>query len=61
MKFLNLYLLSINGESDLYPNAKSYLDSLDIYIFPLANPDGLKIAHEDWEGIEKHGGMMSVI
>ena len=54
MKFLNLYLMSITGESDLYPNAKSYLDSLDIYIFPLANPDGLKIAHEDWEGIEKH-------
>jgi len=53
MKFLNLYLMSIKGESEMYPYAKSYLDSLDIYIMPVANPDGLKIAHQDWEGIEK--------
>ncbi|MDG1842473.1 MAG: M14 family metallopeptidase [Crocinitomicaceae bacterium] len=53
MKFLNHYLLSIEGNSNVYPSAKKYLDSLDIYIMPVANPDGLKIAHQDWEGIEK--------
>lgn len=53
MKFLNVYLLSIDGKSNLYPKATSWLDSIDIYITPVANPDGLKIAHEDWAGIER--------
>ncbi len=52
MKFLNVYLLSMDGKSNLYPNAVLMLDSIDIYITPVANPDGLKIAHEDWIGIE---------
>jgi len=51
MKFLNVYLLSIDGKSNLYPNAALMLDSVDIYIMPVANPDGLKIAQEDFEGI----------
>jgi g-D-glutamyl-meso-diaminopimelate peptidase len=53
MKFLNVYLLAIDGKSPLYPNAKSLLDSIDIYITPVANPDGLKISHNDLEGIEQ--------
>lgn len=53
MKFLNVYLLSIEGKSNLYPKAAAWLDSIDIYITPVANPDGLKIAHEDWSGIER--------
>ena len=52
MKFLNVYLLSMDGKSNRYPNALLMLDSIDIYITPVANPDGLKIAHEDWIGIE---------
>lgn len=52
MKFLNIYLLSIDGKSKMYPQAKQWLDSIDIYVLPVANPDGLKIAHEDFEGIE---------
>jgi hypothetical protein len=51
MKFLNVYLLSIAGKSDLYPRAEELLDSIDIYFMPVANPDGLKIAQEDREGI----------
>jgi g-D-glutamyl-meso-diaminopimelate peptidase len=51
MKFLNVYLLAIDGKSPLYPNARAWLDSIDVYITPVANPDGLKIAHEDWIGI----------
>lgn len=54
MKFLNVYLLSIEGSSMVYPQAKSWLDSIDIYILPVANPDGLKIAHEDFVGIEDY-------
>lgn len=53
MKFLNVYLLSMEGKSTLYPDALRLLDSVDIYITPVANPDGLKIAHEDWEGIHE--------
>lgn len=52
MKFVNIYLLSIDGKSNLYPRAKELLDSLDIFVIPVANPDGLKIAHMDFEGIE---------
>lgn len=52
MKFVNIYLLSIEGKSKLYPRAKELLDSIDIFILPVANPDGLKIAHQDFEGIE---------
>lgn len=51
MKFLNVYLLSIAGKSDLYPDAATLLDSIDIYVMPVANPDGLKIAQEDFAGI----------
>ena len=53
MKFMNVYLLSIEGKSTTYPKAAAWLDSIDIYITPVANPDGLKIAHEDWAGIER--------
>ena len=53
MKFLNMYLLSFTGDSIVYSKAVQYLDDLDLYFMPVANPDGLKIAHEDWVNIEK--------
>ena len=54
MKFCKQFLLSLNNESGLYKNAENHLDVYDIYVIPLANPDGLKIAQEDWTGIEDH-------
>ena len=51
MKFLNGWLLSIDHGSTIYPDAAAYLDSIDIYILPVANPDGLKIAQYDFDGI----------
>lgn len=54
MKFLNMYLLSFTGDSVIYNKAADYLDDLDLYFMPVANPDGLKIAHEDWVNIEKY-------
>lgn len=51
MKFLNIYLLSLEGKSNLYPDARVMLDSIDIYIMPVGNPDGLKIAQQDFAGI----------
>ena len=53
MKFLNMYLLSFTGDSIIYKKATDYLADLDLYFMPVANPDGLKIAHEDWVNIEK--------
>jgi len=53
MKFTNLFLLSIVGMDSTYKNAKQILEQFDFYISPVVNPDGLKIAHEDWEGIEQ--------
>jgi g-D-glutamyl-meso-diaminopimelate peptidase len=53
MKFLNMYLLSFTGDSIIYKKANDYLADLDLYFMPVANPDGLKIAHEDWVNIEK--------
>jgi hypothetical protein len=52
MKFLNIFLLNLIGEDQTYPNAKKILDSLDIYFIPVANPDGLKIAHLDFKEIQ---------
>jgi g-D-glutamyl-meso-diaminopimelate peptidase len=52
MKFLNMYLLSFTGDSIVYYKAAEYLNELDLYFMPVANPDGLKIAHEDWLNIE---------
>ena len=52
MKFLNLYLLSFSKDSIVYKNATDYLNEVDLYFLPVANPDGLKIAHENWKGIE---------
>jgi g-D-glutamyl-meso-diaminopimelate peptidase len=52
MKFLNIFLLNLIGEDQTYPNAKKILDSLDIYFIPVANPDGLKIAHLDFVEIK---------
>jgi g-D-glutamyl-meso-diaminopimelate peptidase len=51
MKFLNLFLLSLDGEESPYKNAHKWLEDADIYIMPVANPDGLKIAQGDWEDI----------
>lgn len=52
MKFANVFLLSLEGKSSIYPHAASLLDAVDVYVIPVANPDGLKIAHEDVSGIE---------
>lgn len=52
MKFTNVLLLSLSGQDSTYNQAIQWLDSLDIYIMPVANPDGLKIAHNDLVGIE---------
>jgi g-D-glutamyl-meso-diaminopimelate peptidase len=52
MKFLNIFLLNLIDEDNTYPHAKKILDSIDIYFMPVANPDGLKIAHQDFIGIE---------
>ncbi len=54
MKFLNLYLLSFSKDSIIYNKAADYLNDVDLYFLPVANPDGLKIAHENWIGIEKY-------
>lgn len=51
MKFLNGWLLSADGVSTSYPDAAAYLDSIDVYVLPVANPDGLKIAQYDFDGI----------
>jgi hypothetical protein len=53
MKFANLFLLSVVGMDSTYEKASQYLELFDIYISPVVNPDGLKIAHEDWVGIEQ--------
>lgn len=52
MKFTNVFLLSLTGQSSIYPNASELLNHVNLYIIPVANPDGLKIAHEDFVGIE---------
>ncbi len=54
MKFCNQYLLSLYDDSGIYTDAKTFLNEYVMYLIPLANPDGLKIAQEDWEGIEEH-------
>lgn len=53
MKFTNLFLQSLGDSVGYYPFAKSVLEKYKLYIIPVANPDGLKIAHEDWLGIEQ--------
>ena len=53
MKFANLFLLSLENQDSTYKSANELLKTFDFYLLPVANPDGLKIAHEDWEGIEK--------
>jgi hypothetical protein len=52
MKFTNVFLLSLDGLSSIYPKANSVLDAIDVYVIPVANPDGMKIAHEEFNGIE---------
>ena len=54
MKFTNQFLLSLNNSNCVYKDASRFLDEYVFYIVPLANPDGLKIAQEDWKGIEAH-------
>jgi hypothetical protein len=57
MKFLNVLLLNINYQDTIYQHILTYLDTFDIYFIPVANPDGLKIAHLDFEGIEESFSM----
>lgn len=52
MKFTNLFLLSCMGKSSVYPSAEKLLENWYIVVIPVANPDGLKIAHDDWTKIE---------
>ncbi|TNE55041.1 MAG: hypothetical protein EP338_04830 [Bacteroidetes bacterium] len=53
MKFTNVLLLNLAGKDTTYRNIIPILDSMDLYIMPVANPDGLKIAHLNFKGIEK--------
>src|SRR6218665_1571150 len=53
MKTANVILLSLSGKSSIYENISSILDTVDLYLLPVANPDGLKIAHNDLKGIEE--------
>jgi len=52
MKFTNILLQSLEKQTTIFPKATNWLDSMTFYIIPVANPDGLKIAHEDWVEIE---------
>lgn len=52
MKTGNLLLLSLEGKSTVYPGIADILDSVNLFLLPVANPDGLKIAHNDLIGIE---------
>ena len=61
MKFTNQFLLSLKNDSCVYKNTSKYLEEYIFYIVPLANPDGLKIAQQDWEGIEDHREEVSKI
>lgn len=61
MKFTNQFLLSLKNDSCLYKNASKYLEEYIFYLVPLANPDGLKIAQQDWNGIENHREEISKI
>ena len=54
MKFTNHFLMSIANDSCTYKEASKYLIDYSFYIIPLANPDGLKIAQQDWDGIEQY-------
>lgn len=53
LKFCNEFLYSLSSGQGLYPTAQNLLNEYALYIVPLANPDGLKIAQEDWQGIER--------
>ena len=57
MKTANAILLSLSGKSSIYSDISSVLDSVDLYLLPVANPDGLKIAHNDFAGIEEQTKM----
>lgn len=52
LKFCNEFLYSIDATDGIYPSANNLLETYDFFIIPVANPDGLKIAQEDWNGIE---------
>ncbi len=52
LKFCNEFLFSLANSNGVYPSANKILETYDLYLIPLANPDGLKIAQEDWSGIE---------
>lgn len=52
MKFANVVLLNLSGQDNTYSGIEKLLDSVDLYILPVANPDGLKIAHNNLVGIQ---------
>ena len=54
LKFCDEFLYSLMSEDGIYESANSILQDYDLYVIPVANPDGLKIAQEDWEGIESY-------
>jgi len=54
LKFCNEFLYSLDSDKGIYPSARELLGKYNIYVIPVANPDGLKIAQEDWKGIESH-------
>ena len=54
LKFCDEFLYSLTSQAGIYESANSIIDEYDLFIIPVANPDGLKIAQEDWSGIEKY-------
>ena len=52
LKFCDEFLYSLISEDGIYKSSNSILEEYDLFIIPVANPDGLKIAQEDWDGIE---------
>lgn len=52
LKFCDEFLYSLTSKAGIYESAHSIVDEYDLFIIPVANPDGLKIAQEDWDGIE---------
>lgn len=61
LKFCNEFLFSLKNSNGIYPSADKILNEYDLFLIPLANPDGVKIAQEDWKGIESYKNAIASI
>ena len=61
LKFCDEFLYSLLSYDGIYKSAHKILEEYDLFVIPVANPDGLKIAQEDWEGIESYRAMVDSI